>query len=265
VRYGEYEGSAEGLIQRELDRIEQERGVRILHAVESGSRAWGFASPDSDYDVRFIYVSSLEHYLSLRPAKKDTIDWVVNETLDICGWDLSKALSLARKGNPHLYEWAASPVMYRSSAEWGRAWEVARTYFACKPALFGYYGIAQSTKSDFLMDERVRYKKYLYALRPLLACKYIDENRAQPPVDFHELVRAVAPESLKPAIEILLARKATMNEKDTGPRIPEVDAFIDEALVKYGELAKELDDDAEKDWGPLDRVFFKLVATSTGR
>lgn len=259
MRYGEYEGSAEELIQRELDRIEREKGVRILRAVESGSRAWGFTSPDSDYDVRFVYLSPLERYLSLRPARKDTIEWVVDETLDICGWDLSKALTLARSGNPFLYEWGASPVVYRSGAEWERVWEVARGYFSCKAALFAYYGIARSTKSDFLGGEQVRYKKYLYALRPLLACKFIDENRAQPPVDFHELVRAAAPEGLKPSIEMLLTRKATMNEKDIGPRIPEVDAFIDESLDRFQVLAKEMEDEAEKDWAPLDQLFFNLA------
>ncbi len=260
MRYGEYEGSVEGLVQRELDGIEREKGVCILHAVESGSRAWGFASPDSDYDVRFIYLSPLERYLSLRPARKDTIEWVVDETLDICGWDLSKALALARSGNPSLYEWATSPVVYRSGMEWERVWEVVRGYFSCKAALFAYYGVAQSTKSDFLEGDQVRYKKYLYALRPLLACKYIDENRAQPPVDFSELVRMAAPEGLRSAIGTLLARKATMTEKEMGPRIPEIDVFIDEALVKYQQVAKEMESDAEKDWAPLDKLFFDLVS-----
>lgn len=263
MRYGDYEGNVEGLIQRELDRIEAAKGVRILRAIESGSRAWGFASPDSDYDVRFIYLSPIEHYLSLRPKKRDTIEWVVDDTLDICGWDLSKALHLAHKGNLSFFERSASPVVYRNTEEWVRVWETSRKYFSSKVALYSYYGIARSTKNGFLLDDRVRYKKYLYALRPLLACKYIEERHSQPPIDFHELVRVVAPEGLKPSIEKLLAAKAKMNEKDTGPRIPEIDAFIDESLVKYGALSKEMESDLVEDAGPLDDVFLEILRCDT--
>ena len=258
VKYGDFEGVVEDLIRCELDEIERARGVRILWAVESGSRAWGFASPDSDYDVRFVYLSPLEHYLSVHP-KKDTIEWVVDETLDICGWDLSKFLELGRKGNMYVYEWPISPIVYRSTEEWVRVWDVVQGYFSCKKAMYNYYGLARTTEAGALQGESVRYKKYLYVLRPLLACKYIDERRDRPPVDIHPLIDAVAPDDLKAAIDVLLARKSQMTEKDLGPRIPEIDAFIEEALVKYGEKSKQMDYDVNKDWGPLDAVFMQTV------
>ena len=91
-------------IRRELTKLEQTENIRILHCVESGSRAWGFASPDSDYDVRFIYARPLPCYLRLEKTR-DVIEWQLDETLDINGWDLQKALRLLHGSNPTLFEW----------------------------------------------------------------------------------------------------------------------------------------------------------------
>lgn len=253
-----FEGDARDLVLTKLDEVENEAGVRVLYAVESGSRAWGFASPDSDYDVRFIYVPPVNDYLTMRPKRKDTIEWVVDDTLDVCGWDLSKALQLAHKGNLYLFEWANSPVVYRSSATWDDVWEVVRPYFSPKAAMFSYLGIARNTERDFLRGERVRYKKYLYALRPLLACAHIARTHAIPPVDFHELVAQAADESLVPAIDELLAAKVHMSEKDTGPRIPRIDDFIADGLVRYDAIATELEPDSHP-WEPLESLFFDIV------
>ena len=262
MKYQDFEGDASDLIQSQLDQIEREEGVRVLRALESGSRAWGFASPDSDYDVRFIYVRSLRDYLTLRPKRKDTIEWVVDETLDICGWDLSKALQLAHKGNLFFFEWATSPVVYRSLPLWDEVWEAARDYFDPRAAIYSYYGIAHNTERDFLRGQTVRYKKYLYALRPLLACKFIVERQTQPPVLFDELVDAAAPDSLRPAIDQLLEAKSQMNEKDEGPRIPAIDEFITDALVRYAQPPAEWEKPAPKPWEPLDELFYRML-TST--
>lgn len=262
MRYEDFEGEAIDLIQMKLNEIERSEGVRILRAIESGSRAWGFASPDSDYDVRFIYVRPLRDYLTLRPKRKDTIEWVVDETLDICGWDLSKALQLAHKGNLFLFEWATSPVVYRSTETWDELWEVVRAYFSPRAALYSYYGIAYNTNRDFLQGERVRYKKYLYALRPLLACKFIAERREQPPVAFDKLVDAAAPCDLRPAIDELLAAKAQMNEKDEAARIPAIDAFVEDALMRYAKPPVDWPEDEARSWEPLEELFRKVIGVS---
>ena len=259
MRYGTYEGPAEELIRDQLDQIERSEGVRVLHAVESGSRSWGFVSPDSDYDVRFIYVRTPQDYLTLRPRRKDTIEWVVDETLDICGWDLSKALQLAYKGNLFLFEWAISPVVYRSTSDWGEVWKTVQPYFSPKAALHSYYGIAYNTYQTFLKGERVRYKKYLYALRPLLAYAYIAAYESQPPVAFDQLAAAAAPDELRPALDDLLAAKVHMCEKDEGPRIAAIDAYVESALRRYEKLAAEYPDDGDRAWEPLDAVFLQVL------
>lgn len=100
------------IIKDKIQEIEKKENVRVLRCVESGSRAWGFASPDSDYDVRFIYVRPKEYYLRLE-KKRDVIEWQLDETLDINGWDIQKALRLLHKSNPTLFEWNSSPIIYK--------------------------------------------------------------------------------------------------------------------------------------------------------
>ena len=129
-------------ILEELKKIENAENVKIIVAVESGSRAWGFASPDSDYDVRFIYVRNKEDYLRL-DGIRDVIEWKLDDTLDINGWDLKKALQHFHKSNATLFEWSNSPVVYYTTDEWKQLYEeVASKYFACKSSMYHYYGTA---------------------------------------------------------------------------------------------------------------------------
>ena len=122
-------------ILSELEKIEEQYGVRVLHAVESGSRAWGFASPDSDYDVRFVYVRPAADYLRL-DEPRDVIEWKTDEVLDINGWDLKKALLAFAKGNPNIMEWANSPIIYRKAPEWDGIRELlVRTPWEEKPCI----------------------------------------------------------------------------------------------------------------------------------
>ena len=135
MRYEGMEVEPRALIERKLREIEERENVRILHAVESGSRAWGFASPDSDYDVRFIYVRRREDYLRL-DKRDDFIDWELNETLDINGWDLDKALRLFHRSNATLFEWAGSPVVYHTTEQWREIYRTASRYFSPKTAMY---------------------------------------------------------------------------------------------------------------------------------
>lgn len=96
------------VIIEKLQQIEKQENVRILHAVESGSRAWGFESPDSDFDVRFIYVRPRDYYLKLEQTR-DVLEFPINDLLDVNGWDLQKALRLLHRSNPSVFEWFKSP------------------------------------------------------------------------------------------------------------------------------------------------------------
>ncbi len=164
-----------------LKEIEERENVKILHCIESGSRAWGFASPDSDYDVRFIYVHPKEFYLRLDKTR-DVIEWQLDDTLDINGWDIQKALTLLHNSNPTLFEWNSSPIIYKTTDEWQKIAAVINRYFVAKSGLYHYLSTAKSNYREYLKGETVRLKKYFYVLRPLLACKWILAE-GPPPAD----------------------------------------------------------------------------------
>lgn len=259
MKYEEFQGPVEELVLLKLREIEEKENIRVLHAVESGSRAWGFASPDSDYDVRFIYVRDRDFYLSLRDTK-DFIDWELNEVLDINGWDIKKALQHFHKSNATLFEWSNSPVVYYTTEEWRKLYsQAAGNYFACKPSLYHYYGTANKNYHEYLLDSMVKYKKYFYVLRPILACKWIEERKCPPPVLFEELCHAVLEDGMKTAVEELLARKVQMSESDKAPRMEKINQYIEEKLAYYKELVESMKDDRNPDWEPLEAAFRTLV------
>ena len=250
----------EEVIQEKLREIERRENVKVLYAVESGSRAWGVASPDSDYDVRFIYVRDKDFYLSLRDTK-DFIDWELNEVLDINGWDLKKALQHFHKSNATLFEWSNSPVVYYTTDAWKKLYdEAASRYFACKSSMYHYYGTANKNYHEYLMEDFVKYKKYFYVLRPILACKWIEEKKCPPPVLFDELVASVLEEDMKQVIADLLAKKVQMSESDKAPKIEKVNRYIEEKLAYYKALLEGMEDDRNPDWEPLEKVFRDIVA-----
>ena len=245
-------------IDEKLDEIEAKEHVKILHAVESGSRAWGFASPDSDYDVRFVYVRERDDYLCLNEPR-DVIEWQLDEVLDINGWDLKKALKQFAKGNATLFEWSGSPIVYRTTPEWSKITEVSKQYFSEKSSVYHYYGTANSTYHDYLTGEKVRYKKYFYALRPLLAAMYIEENHAAPPVLFDDLLKMNISQELRSAIDELLEIKKRTTEKEENPQLPVIQEFIETEVSRQKEIAAELADDHNKDWAALDEVFRDII------
>ena len=245
-------------ILEKLAEIEEKEHVKVLYAVESGSRAWGVASPDSDYDVRFVYVRDKEEYLSLQ-EKKDVIEWQLDEVLDINGWDLKKTLVQFHKGNATLFEWANSPVVYKTTDAWKDIYESCKKYFSVKVALCHYYGTANSTFKQYLQEDAVKYKKYIYALRPLLACKFIADNHAIPPVKFEELLKQALPTELSEEIARMLVIKAQSDEKDRNPKLPVIQKYIESEIEKYDTFSKDMADDRVADWENLNKVFLKHI------
>lgn len=245
-------------IQQKLREIEEKEQVKILHAVESGSRAWGFASPDSDYDVRFVYVRPKADYLRL-DEPRDVIEWQLDEVLDINGWDLKKALRQFHRGNATLFEWSNSPVVYKTTKEWQRIYEAAAPYFSVKAAAYHYYGTANSTCMQYLQEEKVNYKKYFYALRPLLAGIYIERYGCPPPVLFDDLMKMDLPEDLRNGITDLLERKKQMGESEKGRQIPVVQQFIEQELVRQKAWSESVSDDRRADWKELNDMFAEMM------
>ncbi len=246
------------IISGELDEIEKKEKVHILHCVESGSRAWGFASPDSDFDVRFIYVRQKNFYLQLNNAR-DVIEGKLNDTLDINGWDLKKALILLHKSNPTIFEWKNSPIIYRTTPEWDQISPVIDKYFQGKSALFHYLNTAKHNYKDFLQGKSVRLKKYFYALRPILACRWILENNSPPPMLFTELADACLDKGIFPVVSELLNRKRNTEELGEGKRIDDINEYICRSIGEFEAILTDYPKNSPSDWSELNHLFLKIL------
>jgi uncharacterized protein len=242
--------------KKELTAIEQRSEVKILLAVESGSRAWGFASRDSDWDVRYLYVHKLEWYLKIDDLK-DSQETILPNDLDLAGWELKKALKLFRNSNPPLLEWLRSPIVYKEefrTAENLRS--LSEEYFNPKSCMYHYLSMAKGNFKDFLQKDLVKTKKYFYVLRPVLACDWIRNENAFPPMEFQKLVDAqITDERIKAEIEELLKRKIAGDELKEEPRIEILNDFLAEKIAFYEEFASNIEPNEKPPTALLDELF----------
>jgi predicted nucleotidyltransferase len=229
-------------ILKELSHLELERDIKILYAVESGSRAWGFASADSDWDVRFIYVHRLNWYLQI-DDRRDTIDKITPDKIDLGGWDLRKALRLFKKSNPPFLEWLYSPLVYVdkfSSADNLR--KLVKTHFSPKSCIHHYLNMASGNYKDFLDKENVITKKYFYVLRPVLACEWLLKTNTPAPMEFEKLLNTqVKDESVRWEIEKLLTIKKAGEEFGIGPKNVIIDEYLKERIGFYKSIVSTME------------------------
>jgi predicted nucleotidyltransferase len=243
-----------------LTAIETAERVRILYAVESGSRAWGFASTNSDWDVRFIYVRSLDGYLSVRNPR-DVLEMPIDDGLDASGWDIRKALHLLGKSNPPLLEWLRSPLVYREAlTTTERLRKLSCDFFSPVSCMHHYLRMAERNYREYLQREKVWLKKYFYVLRPVLACCWIEQHGSMPPMEFGKLVDDQMPDEVRPALDQLLQRKRSGDELDEGPRIPEINAFVEETIGRLRVPSETLAGVRRPDPSVLDSVFRECLA-----
>ena len=199
-------------ILEQLSTIEQQRGLKILFACESGSRAWGFHSPDSDYDVRFIYMHPKPWYLGIED-RQDFVEIPINDDLDISGFDIRKMLKLFRSSNAKIFEWIQSPVFYMKDDVFLNGLRaLVPEYFSPRAGLHHYIGLTRNTLENFLQGEEVKLKKYFYALRPILAARWIVEKNNCPPMQFADLRVMVTDTLINEKIDRLLQLKAGVGE-----------------------------------------------------
>ena len=224
-------------IETVLARIEREEGVRVVYAAESGSRAWGFPSPDSDFDVRFIYVHPRLWYLGLDEGR-DVIERPLDERdVDLAGWDVRKALRLLLRSNPALYEWLVSPIVYRDDGVFrNRAAPLFAAHASARTLAHHYHAIAAGVwKRNIDGHDAVRLKRYLYVARPLLSLQWVARQHTMPPMTMHELLAACdVPADVRRALDDLLALKRETPELGDGPRVAAIDRWV---LAQIGALA----------------------------
>lgn len=224
-------------------------GVHIGFAIESGSRAWGFPSPDSDYDCRFIYMRPPAAYLSLFPPR-DVIEFPIVGDIDIGGWDLRKALLLALKGNAVVVEWSTSPIVYEEDAGFlGRLKIVLEEIIVPSKVAFHYAGLF---KQHFHGDGEtvVKLKKLLYSIRPAIALEWMSERdfKVLPPMNMLECLEGcrISGEQRRAVLDLIELKKVT-KEMGTGPVPAPIQTLLTESMHRFGALGKCLERDSAFD------------------
>ena len=220
------------ILQR-LRSTETEHGVRVLLAVESGSRAWGFASPNSDFDVRFIYMRNPEWYQAVDlEERRDVIEYQIVDDIDLNGWDVRKALRLFWKSNPALVEWILSPITYIDESLFrGAALALLPEVYSPEKGIYHYRSMAKTNYRGYLREPVVRLKKYFYVLRPLLAARWINKTGGAAPIEFEKLLALLQDEpTVLSAVHLLLEQKRSAPELGFAPAVPLLNTFIEAEL-----------------------------------
>lgn len=247
-----------------IKQLEIDFDIKVLFACESGSRAWGFPSKDSDYDVRFIYVHKLDWYLSIdqkrdviEVPKRDQLSIPVHELLDVSGWELTKALRLFRKSNPPMLEWLHSNMIYYEAYSMiERMKSIEKDIFSPASGVYHYLNMAKGNFREYLQGEHVKIKKYFYVLRPVFAAKWIEKYNTVPPIEFQALLEDIVPPGeLRRAIELLLERKMKGDELNLEPRLDIINHYLEEEIERLELFAKNLSVNKPDPTNQLDQLF----------
>ena len=253
-------------IKKELLRLEQQHDIKILYAVESGSRAWGFASTDSDWDVRYIYIHRLDWYLKI-DDKKDNQEEILPNDIDLAGWELKKALRLFRKSNPPMLEWLRSPIIYLeqfSTADKLR--NLVKEYFNPKSCLHHYLHMAENNYQAYLHKDNVRVKKYFYVLRPILSCDWIKQTNTMAPMEFQKLLDSqITDQNVKTEIKNLLTRKMSGEELNEEPKIQILNDFLEQKILYYNDYVKSYGQSIQPDTEKLNELFIHTINEVWGK
>ncbi len=212
------------IIKHKLGEIETRNKIKILFACETGSRAWGFPSPDSDYDIRFIYRHDKDWYLRLNNPK-DTIEFMDGD-LDITGWDLRKALVLLKKSNVALIERFQSPVEYYASEDFKKDFlGLIQEYYSPTAAYYHHHSLATKFWNELKDKEEIKLKSYFYLVRSLLSCNWIIKDKTVLPMHIEGLMKYIDEELRNELIE-LINLKATVGEKYMHQKTENMQTFV---------------------------------------
>lgn len=247
-------------ISAALTRIADLENVRILLAVESGSRAWGFPSLDSDWDVRFVYVRrDRDRYATLWPGR-DVLEATQGD-LDFAGWDIVKALRLAEKSNPGILEWLQSPIIYGADPSFVGPLRAIMERFQPRALMYHYASLAHRCHAAYLKQPGpARLKKYLYAIRPIMCVEWMVEHGDRvPPILFDRLRKSVRVDrDVEAEIADLLERKSRGMEGEEG-RYPALDRYIVEGIEWARDEAAKADADRQPNRAALDELYRRVI------
>lgn len=246
------------IIIDKLRQIEKEEKIDILFAVESGSRAWGFPSTDSDYDVRFIYKRKTTDYLKIQPMD-DFIDFKITDDLDFKAWDIQKVLRLILKSNSSISEYLQSPIHYIVNDRFEKdLLELVISQFNARKVAAHYLGITTKKLVEIENSEMLKLKSLFYALRSVLSALWVVEKRTIPPMELKDLVVLIEKENILSKIKSYWETKEKVDESYLIDK--------DEELINWIlKLKSELKEKVEKiptvefDKARVDEFFIKTI------
>ncbi len=247
-------------INSTIDYICQTKEIHCQLAIESGSRAWGFLSQDSDFDVRLIYCHNSDYYLSIF-EQKDTFEFIDNQLFDvpfdIGGWDIKKALNLMYKSNTVIFEWLNSPIIYQSNDKLIKnLHEIQNDYFNPKAVFYHYQGMARNANSTLDLTQPIKLKKWFYLLRALLACNWVMQKQCMPPVSITPMFDLLKPPITK-EIQELIILKANQDESYTHTLSARLQQFIYDL---YNSISPDnLSDRPKGSIEPLNQIFKQAI------
>jgi len=220
--------------------IEKKKNVKILLAVESGSREWGFASEDSDYDVRCVHVAKRNDYLSLKEVPNQIE--VIDKNIDIVSWDIHKFFQLFLKSNPTVSEWLSSRMIYieNNFKDLGKKdlLDIFIKGFSRSKLKSHYISLAKQNYHKYINTPgEVLLKKYVYILRGLGCVEYIEKTNSLPPLNW-KLSSKYLPDKIKDTFARFVEMKKS-SEKEKGKRNEETDRWIEKKLGLKFESEKE--------------------------
>lgn len=248
----------DAIIRARLSELESSEHIKIILAVEAGSRAWGFSSPNSDYDVRFIYIKEQKEYLRLEEIR-DSIDGQQDAHLDIEGWDLRKVLRMIYRSIPTVHEWFSSTMIYRETQEAEELRRLLPEYFSIKKCAQNYLHSASMHFRTYFRDEEVWLVKYFYLLRPMLQVKWMLEEGSIPPVLLEDLVKAKMAEEWKAYILELLEKKKVTSELGKARKNKPLNAYLALRLEEMEEQVNAMKEEKKKSWDHLNQYFYSVL------
>ncbi|WNS73628.1 nucleotidyltransferase domain-containing protein [Bacillus sp. DTU_2020_1000418_1_SI_GHA_SEK_038] len=255
-------------IEQVIHQLEVDYDIKVLYACEAGSRAWGFPSKVSDYDVRFIYVHRMDWYLSIDQQRdtieipnRDAVSIPIDDQLDLSGWELTKALRLLRKSNPSLFEWLHSSIIYHQSySTIDRMRLIAQNAFLPVIGVNHYVKMAKGNFRDCLKRIERKNKKYINVLRPLLAAKWIETFQTIPPVNFHILLdMLISPGELADEVVKIIQYKMNGEEFGADLNIDILHSFILAEIEHLEGFAKKIHRDGPNPTNELNQLFRDIL------
>ncbi len=251
-------------ITNQITQVCTKQEITCLHAIESGSRAWGFSSSNSDYDVRLIYCHQPDWYLRLI-SKKDTFEYIDNDLFtvpfDIGGWDIRKALLLLYKSNAVIFEWLNSPIIYQSDTQFlTLIHEVQQEFFNPLAIFYHYRGMAKTATRSLNLNQPIKLKKCFYLLRALLASVWTLEKQTPPPVLMADMFELFTPQEQQVIEELILIKQAV--DESYQHQLPQAVIDLINKLWQWGDTLitkRETFIKPQADIDLLDDIFKKVV------